>query len=355
VLGRKLFGGVLERMFIKGEASSFTLPGVLGEEGRVLAVGDGDLSELFFHVPLLRTIRSRFPRSRIDFLVPEPLPALIAPSGLARDCFVFDQGGLRVWNPSWYGLLKKVRGIGYDMCLVMAREPDSRLESIALASGAPLRIGPSHEGAYPAVNLELRPRDPDKIYHGARLEALAPFLDLPVFAGDRSWPLPDERLRRARQLVHFNKPRQEELLLGVDPALGKGGGGIALKNLHFVISQLASQMSCRVVPLSLDPDGGRLAEFTAGLERSPLDLKTESLFDVLVHTAVCDLFLSGNTDLFHYAAGQGIPSLGLFMPEDGQRWVPDRCPNVGILRGMAGERLDIDTLIRTVETVRGAG
>lgn len=347
--------GLLGRFISRSEAGPFTLPGVLGDESRLLAIDTGDLSDLLFHVPLLRTVRDRYPRARIDFLIPEEHTALVAPSGVAHNCLVYKRAQLKAWSPAFYALLKSLRGQHYDISVVMSFTPQTVLENVALASGARLRLGPSHGGSYPAVNFEIRTRENDTQYRGSRLAAAAPFLGLPSFAGERAWPLPEERVRRTRQLIHFNKPRQDEVLVGVDPAFGKTGAGLSVQNLHFVMNQLASQMPCRTLPLSVTADASVLAQFEAGLTMPPLTLPRESLFDVVLLASLCDLFIGGNTNLFHFAAASGVPTLGLFLKDDDPTWVPSAdYANVRVLRVKPGQRVDIETLMESVEAVRGS-
>ena len=346
--------GILGRFLSRGDAKAFSLPGTLGDESRLLAIDTGDLSDLLFHVPLLQAVRERYPRARIDFLIPEEHTSLITPSGVAHHCLSYRRQQLKPWSPGLFSLLKTIRKRNYDICMVMSFDPQKALESVAMASGASLRLGPSHRGAYPALNFEIRTPENDARYRGDRLAAAAPFLGLPPFADNKAWPLPDERVRRTRQLIHFNKPRQDEVLVGVDPALGKMGAGLSAQNLHFVINQLASQMPCRTLPLSIAADSALLAQFEAGLTVPPLALPRESPFDVVLLASLCDLFIAGNTDLFHFAAASGVPTLGLFLKDDDMSWVPADYPNVRVLRVKGGQRVDIETLMEAVEAVRGA-
>lgn len=350
----KLLSGFLGRFFQRGEAAApFAVPGALGEKSRILAVDTGDLADLLFHVPLLQAIRDRYPLVRIDFLLPEDHASLVVPSGLARHCMVYSRKQLRPWSPGFYSLVKAVRREPCDMSLVMSFTAQPALELVALASGAKLRLGPSHSGSYPAVNFEIRGEDDADRYRGAKLRAAAPFLGLPELEDACRWRLPEEQLRRMRQLVHFNKPRQEEILVGVDPSLGKSGTGLAVQSMQFVVSQLSSQMPCRVLPLAVDRDRERLARFETGLESQPLNLPRESLFDTVLLAGSCDLFIAGNTDLFHCAAALGVPTIGLFLGGDGRQWEPLAAPHVRVLRIAGGERVDIDTLMEAVEAVRG--
>jgi len=356
VAGKDLLAGLVGRLVGRGETPPFTVPGVFRAGASVLAIADDDLTDLLFHVPLLRAIRQRYPATHIDVLVPEALSSLVVPSGFARRVMVYGPRQLRPWSPAFFALLKQVRRSGYQTSILMSFGHQGSLEAVSLASGAPLRLGPSHPGSYPAVNFEIRPPRDQRRYRGDRLEAATPFLDLPSLRGLREWPLPEERVRRMRQLVHFNKPRRDELLIAVDPALAKSGHGLTVQNLHFVVNQLSSQLPCRILALSLTAAPERLAEFESGLTTAPLALPRETLFDVVLLASQCDLVVAGNTDLFHFATAMGVPSVGLFLENEGADWVPADRPNARVIRIKPGRRVDIDTLMEAVEGARaGAG
>lgn len=349
-----VMSGLVGRMLAGKDPAPFRLPGTLSDEAQILAVDTGDLSDLLFYAPLLQAVRRRHPRARIDMLLPESHVSLVQPTGLVRDCLVYGAKQLRTWTPGYVTLARSVGKRRYDLSVVMTFDPSPALEGVALATGAALRLGPSHPKAYPGVNFELRTRDDDRRYRGARLAAMAPFLGLPDFDDLRGWPLPEERRRRVAQLVRLNKPRQEELLVGVDPSLGKSGKGLALPTLHFLLRQLASQMPCRPLPLSLHENRERLRQFEAGLGQPPLDLPRGTLFDTVLLASQCDLVLAGNTDLFHYAVSLGVPALGLFTAEDPPSWEPRTLPNARILRVSEGKRVEVDVLMDAVGAVRGA-
>jgi len=342
------------RFLAKGEETSFHVPGALGEESRILAIDTGDLSDLLFHAPLLRAIRDRYPRSRIDVLLPEDHTPLVRESGFARNCIEYTSKQLRTWTPGYVALARSVRKHAYDVCVVMSFDAHPALEAVALASGAALRLGPSHASSYPAVNFEVRLNESTPRYRGDRLNATAPFLGLTEGDVRPGWPMPPEKVRKTRQLVHFNKPRKDEILVGVDPSLGMGGVGLSLPNLNFLLNQLQSQIPVRIVPLCVGGGTDRLAQFEAALNQQPLNLPTGSIFDTVLTASLCDLFLAGNTDLFHFAAAQGVPTIGLFLKQDGPAWEPVGYDNVRILRVAEGKRVDVDTLLDAVRQVRGA-
>jgi ADP-heptose:LPS heptosyltransferase len=349
----RLIASFLRPFFRKGKAASFTVPGMVGDRSRILAIDTGNLADALFHIPLLRGIRTQYPGARIDFLVPEEHAPLVVPSGMARNCLVYQPRQLKPWLPAFGALVRSVRKRGYDMAILMSLDPEPVLELVVLACGAALRFGPSHVHAFPAINFEVRAGG-NGGYRGRRPSLAAPFFGLAPDALESAWPLPVDRLRQMNQLVHFNKPRKDEWLVGVDPGLGKAGHGISLENLRFLVRQLSSQTTCRILPLT-DPDNQeRMRRFEAQLGSSVPGLPRDTLLETVLLLAQCDLFVAGNSDLFHFAVAQGVPTLGIFTQRDGSEWEPAPRPTARVLRVTKGERVDIDTLMEAVETVVGA-
>jgi len=347
---------LMRPFYRKGSETTFQVPDALGPRSRLLCIDTGDLSELLFHAPLLNALRRRHPELEIDFLLPEEHAPLVVPSGLARQCTLYHERQLSPWRPAFASLLKKLGQGGYDMAVVASFESHPRLELAALASGAGLRLGPSHGKNYPAINCELRPGDePDSEgYLGDRLLRLAPFLCLDPHPLDFRWPLPLDRVRHIAQQIHFHKPNPDQMLIGVDPGPGKTGFAFALDNLEFLARQLGTQLVCRILPLGVPDDEARLKAFSDRLGRVPVGLPCDDLLERVLLLSQCNLFISGNTDFFHMAVALGVPAVGLFSPHDGPRWRPRGRSNARVLTLTKGEKVDIATLMEAVsEVTRG--
>jgi ADP-heptose:LPS heptosyltransferase len=344
---------ILSPFLGKGKRARFAVPGAIRDGARILAIDVGDLAEMLFFIPLLAGIRRRYPGTSIDFLLPESHAPLVVPSGLARQCLSYRPQQLKPWRPAYASLLRSLGKPGYDVSVLMTMNPHAELELACLASGAELRLGPSHGQVYPAVNCELRSLASGETYRGDRLAAMAPFLGLAPEDFTAAWPLPEDRMRQSARLVHFNKPDRSELLVGVDPGLGKSGHGIAQQNLLFVTRQLATQTRCRFLPLSDPANQQRLREFEGQVGNVPPGLERETLMETVLLLAQCDLFIAGNTDLFHFAVALDVPTLGLFTPHDSGEWDPGQRARCRVLRITRGERVDVATLMEAVEAVRG--
>jgi ADP-heptose:LPS heptosyltransferase len=344
----------LMRPFLRQKpAAPFSVPGALGAESRVLCIDTGDLADLVFHAPLLTAFKRRHPDAIIDFLVPEDHVDLVARSGLAHHCVVYREGQLSPWKPSYGSLLRKLGAGHYDVALVASFRPSPRLELGALASGASLRLGPSHEGGWPSVNFEVRRSADDAGYYGDRMAVVAPFLGFRPGELKPRWPLPADRVRHMAQQVHFHKPNPDQMLVGIDPGLARSGRAIAPESLHFMVRQLATQVVCKVIALGDPRERERIDRFATRLTEAPTGLPRDTLLDMLLLVAQCDLFIAGNTDLLHFAVAMGVPTVALFSDEEDPAFRPSGRDRVRILDITEGERVDIETLMETVEAVTG--
>jgi heptosyltransferase I len=344
---------ILKSLFSRHQGAAFRVPGAIAAEARVLAVAVPDLADLVFHAPLLGALRRRWPEAAIDMLVPEDLAPLVVPSGLAREAIVYAPRQLAAWRPAYASLLRGLGKTGYDAALMMSLSPHPLLEAAALASGAALRAGCGHREAYPQLNLELRPAEPAQGYCGDLPRQLAPYLGLDAADLTPGWPIAPERLRQAAQLVHFHKPSKDELLVGIDSALGKAGHGLSVENLAFLAREIGGHVACRVLPLTGPGDAERSPRFEATLLAVPSGLKRDTVLDTLLLLCQCDVFLAGNTDLFHVAVAHGVPTIGLFSPADDERWRPGARSSLQVLTVNPGEKADVTTLLAAFAAVTG--
>jgi len=98
----------------------------------------------------------------------------------------------------------------------------------------------------------------------------------------------------------------------------------------------------------------RLKRFEAKLTGPTTSLARDTLLETVLLLSQCDLFVACNTDLFHFAVAQAVPTVGLFSRNDPPEWEPGDCPTARVVRFTKDERVDIDTLMEAVETVTRA-
>ncbi|MCK4236224.1 MAG: hypothetical protein KAX38_03830, partial [Candidatus Krumholzibacteria bacterium] len=167
----------------------------------------------------------------------------------------------------------------------------------------------------------------------------------------KSISLSSREVIHARQLIHFRKPDKEFLTVGVDPSRGKTRHHIIPEIIAYLANNLASRRKVKFLILA-DPWDERLVrELSKELKSEVIDLVPANINEAVVLLSQCDLFLSSNTNLFHFAAALQVPTVGLFTKYDGKRWVPDDVPNVRIFKGTRGEKLSLKSFFTKVEEV----
>jgi len=165
------------------------------------------------------------------------------------------------------------------------------------------------------------------------------------------FPLATDRVRHIAQQVHFHKPNPDQMLIGIDPGQSKGGHAFAPENLQFLVRQLSTQLACKVVPLGDPADRDRVERFATRLSEVPVGLPRETLLDMMLLVSQCDLFVSGNTDLFHFAVALGVPAVGLFTESEKPGYRPEARATVRVIEVTDGQKVDIETLMEAVEAV----
>jgi ADP-heptose:LPS heptosyltransferase len=167
----------------------------------------------------------------------------------------------------------------------------------------------------------------------------------------RGISLPSSDINHAKQLIHFRKPEKDVLTVGVDPGKSKSRHSVIPEIIAYLANNLAGRRRVKFLALT-DPWDVKLVEkLTKELKSEVIDLVPSSSRETLALLSQCDLFLSGNTNLFHFAAAMNVPSIGLFTRYDGKEWVPTSTSNVRIFKGTRGEKLSLKGFFTKVEEV----
>jgi ADP-heptose:LPS heptosyltransferase len=330
----------------------FSLPGALHAGVRILFVDSDDLTDLLFVMPFIEAVREKVGGAHLGLLCTEHTGQLALSSGCFQDLVVFDPSQLKPRSPGQRQLLELLEQDPWELAILVGRRPDPLRDELAYSSGAVLRLGPGHPRAFPHINCEVRAQR-DGRYPDRRTNTWGRLLGLPLDDTPLRWPLDEKLLRQSAQLVHFNKPRKDQLLVGLDPGVGKEGTLLSVENLAFLGNHVAGNVRSKTIVLTADENRGRLVDLEGRLRGELLDLPRPSIQEMILLLAQCDLFVGGNTDLFHFAAAMDVPALGIFTPEDREEWVPRQGRKVEILRSRPGQELDLSDLMGRIERLLG--
>jgi heptosyltransferase-2 len=156
------------------------------------------LGDAVLTLPLLQSLRLRYPEARIDFYVRQGLEGLFRAHPALENVYGQAKGGGAAGLARLAATARDVAGRGYDLWISAHTSPRSGL--VALASRAPLRIGYTK----PALNRLFYTRRVDRRF--GELDEIERLLELlrPLGSGPLStWPelaLPEEARARAEAL-----------------------------------------------------------------------------------------------------------------------------------------------------------
>jgi len=328
----------------------FRLTGNLDGFQRLLVVDSGQLSDLIFFLPVLAELKRSRPELELVVMVEERWSGLLRRETRLDGMIVYRPEHLRLRSTSYYRLLKEIKERAFDGVWLMGEDSDPPRDLVAYASQAALRVGAFQDDRESLINCMLRWRGKGRYKMDLAWE-LSQIVGIEYDPRLWRFRLRPEEIRAAEQMIHFRKPIKTQLLVGVDTSPGKCGRRIAGSNMQYLVNHLVERLRGKIMLFQVEPNAGELEAFRRSVRGEVLDMPAQGLRETLALLSRCNLFLAGNTELFHAAVAMGVPTLGLFTDADGGRWEPQERDYVRVLRGRAGENLSLKELDAVVERI----
>ena len=332
-----------------GARRSFVLPADVEKSSKVLIIDSGELTDLLFIAPVLKRLHERFPNKKTTILVNSDDAPVVKEIMKVNMLLTYDMKQLHIFKADYWALVRRLRKERIETVVLLSRRFSLERHLLAFACGGIVRIGFVHPFAYPFINCEVR--FSDDLYEGSKVAGILDVVGLRVDQGVDRITLSPHKINHAKQLIHFRKPEKETLTVGVDPGQGKSRHKVILEIVTYLANNLASRRKVKFLLLTNPWDAKVAARFAGDLKAEVLDLVPANIGETVALLAQCDLFLAGNTDLFHFAAALRVPTIGLFTKYDGRRWIPDAAPHVRIFKGTHGEKLSLQSFFTQVEEV----
>ncbi len=343
----RLIGSYLMK-FKRPDAISFGE--AFGRAGRVLVIPERGVAGALFAMPTLRAMRRGFPDGKIAALVHEDDRDLLEGSEeLDRVIPYALPTGIRgVWALVW--MARKMRSYRFDIAIILDRHFSLERVLLCYFTGATIRAGLQSDESHPFLNLEVSRNVPGKTRAQLGLE-IARVMGVDVSGLGLYWHVPERERRLAEQLIHFRKPREDELLVGFDPGPGRGGSSITLSQQARLLDKLCSDYQARAILLTA-PEHHRLVnKLESMLSREPIVVQQRKMRDVVGLLGQCDLFVAGNTDLVYFAVAMGIPTVSLMTPPEMEEAALPESDCLQIVELTPGERFPIENFIERTQAV----
>jgi len=332
-----------------GKTHPFHLPGDIANASSIIFIDSGDVVDLLFAAPVVNFFSAHFPQIKTTILVRSADAELVKGLMRVNAIISYDPRQLKLYSADYLALARKLRKKKMDVVILLDRRFSLERHLLAFAIGAPIRIGFAHPLAFPYINCEVRLTEGG--YEGKKMLRILQAIGVKLGEGWDSVSLVPREVQHARQLKHFWKPERDRLMVGLDPSSSKTKHHVIPEIIAYLANNLASRRRAKFL-IFANPWDDKLIKGLAGeLKGEVIDLNPESLSETVALLSQCDLFLSGNTNLFHFAAALNVPTIGLFTKFDRSGWVPECAPNVRIFQGTRGEKLSLKDFFSIVEEV----
>ncbi|HEX5575890.1 MAG TPA: glycosyltransferase family 9 protein [Gemmatimonadales bacterium] len=289
---------------------------------RILLVRMERIGDVLVGVPVLRSLRARYPQGRIDLLVSR--------SNLAvRDAvrpFVDRLWCYEKTPASAFRLLRGLRGTRYDVVVDLVDNPSATAQMVVRWCGAPAAVGLPHPeaGLYTHAAPLL---DRGSVHPVERLaQLLLPFgIDPASQCLDLAYPLQPEDIAAAQQTLG---PTVHPLRFGVNVSGREVSKRWGSANYSAVVRHIMSSDPRFAVSVCGTPDDmGEVLRvaLTTGAEAVPPQSSFQE-FAAILHEF--DLLLTPDTAAVHVAAAWKIPTVALYLSDPGiAPWLPYHTPH----------------------------
>lgn len=318
----------------------------------ILLAAARELTDLLALIPAARALRKRFRMARVHVLAAAPCQDALASRPEVFEVVPWRNGETPMLSRSTLETLRDLHRRRFDLAIAIDGGEARRERVLAALAGAKLRLGLHPSGADPALNLVVAaPRSAG--YSPVQSLEFLSFLGIPREQLTPSWEIPEADHRYAERLLELRRSGRRGWLLGVDPGTGRCGVRPHPAKLAWLVERLAAHGAIPMV-LTDGTDAASVAELRTCLKVPLLEAPSRGVRDVLSFLGCCELFLAGNTSLFHFGVALGVPTVGLFGRDEEERWIPRDRLRCRVLRLSPGERVREADFLETVATVRDA-
>jgi lipopolysaccharide heptosyltransferase I len=296
---------------------------------RILVVRLGAMGDIVHALPLLASLRGRWPGARVDWLVDRRHLAILDLVPGVAEVITIDTRRF-TGDAGWPGVVRRLRRARYDVVI----DAQGLIKSALLArlSGAPVVVGFSSAHARERLagwlySVAVRPDAPHVVDRGLAL-AVAAGVTRPVRQFDLTVPDPSPAILQILAML--------DRFVVLNPGAAWPNKRWPADRFGAVAARLHELRGLRSL-VTWGPGEEALAlDVVARADAAAILAPATSLADLVGLLARASLVISGDTGPLHLAAALGTPTVGIFGPTDPWRngpWAPsdealsrhDRC------------------------------
>lgn len=347
-LGKRAIRALLRRFLRTGRIAPEDVD--LGTISRILVVRqDSRLGNLILMTPLLSALKAVFPEAEVDALISGGFEEVLTGNPSVDHTLVFRKKEIRRRPWRYFGLIRELRGRGYDLAIDVSDGHHFSLNGALLTrfSGARYRAGYDRGDADTFLNVLVPPPPVDTpMAEGVQhvLKSLAP--------GARDYPTvfymsAEDRVFAQEWFLERDITEYDSLFV-IHPG-GKRDKRWGERNFSALIDRIAGVTGARIVVAAGAAERETVAEMRT-LSRSRFDvLEGVTVGQMAAVIARSDLFVSGDTGPMHLAVALGRPVVAIFRAGNPRVYGP-RAKNSRIVTPVDGS-ITVDDVVNAIWNV----
>ncbi|HEY5594472.1 MAG TPA: glycosyltransferase family 9 protein [Nitrospiria bacterium] len=293
---------------------------------RILIIKLGAVGDVIHALPVLETLRGRFPQAHIGWAVEEAAAPVLEGNPALSELIRLERKKLRgasgfAYFRRWLQSLRKKR---FDAVL----DPHNLFKTglIAYASGASLRVGfrKFREGNFLFMNRWIRPA----VRYRHAVEKYLSLLE-PLGIQESQWtfrfplawgPQDEDRMDRFWMQQGFGRRgSNQETVVAVNPGASWPSKRWMPERYAQVADRLMKEHGIRILILWGPGERPLTERIARAMSEKAVIAPETDLKQLMALMKHCRLLIAGDTGPLHIAAALGIPTVSLFWPSDPTR------------------------------------
>lgn len=282
---------------------------------RILIIKLRAIGDVIMATPVIENLRAAYPDAEIDFLTERPCYPIVKNHPDLNEVIVFNRS--HISNLPWHAglrenlkFIKRLRANRYDLVFDLFGNPRSAL--LALATGAPVRVGFEFRGRKYAYNKVISPRG-DQVHEVLfNLDALGG-LGLPIETTRLYYEIDDISAAFAESFWSENRI-VGQTVVGINASGGWYTKRWPLKSFAQLADTLADESRCKILLFwgpGEKPDAEQIA---AQMQHDALLIPATDLGKLAALLVRVDMLVSNDSGPMHLAAAVGTPVVGIYGP-----------------------------------------
>lgn len=278
---------------------------------RILIIKLSSVGDVVHTLPVLSTLRKKFPESYIAWVVKNKAKDILLDHPHLNEVILYEG----IWKTA-----RKLRSLKFDLTIDLQGLFRSGL--LTFLSGARVRLGfgkaNSRELSHLFLNQRVTPKEADRHVIDKNLSLLRP---LETEVKEKEFIIPVSRENR-EHITHFLKEKEitsSHLLIALNPGASWPSKLWPEERWAELADRLIEKLRAKIV-FSWGPGEKNCVDRIVGITKNrPIISCKTNLKELAVLISKCKLFVGGETGPLHIACALNIPTVALIGPTDSVR------------------------------------